>query len=117
MNDLMNYENPEGYLVKVTLEEAIKRVDNIVTSYKEYKICEAMEATKRTAIRENARVQVIALEEATKRELRSIEGKEKNVDRLVTALENIVMMRDVLDEGTMQVCTKLLETVSKCLGV
>lgn len=112
MNEVLKITNPQEYIATVSLSEAIRSIDNIVASYKEYKITDTIEATKRTAIRENTKIQIAALEEATKRELKNIDGKYNCSMELIKVLNNMLQMRDVLDDRMENICLRLIDRVT-----
>ena len=113
MNEILKITNPEEYIATVSLSEAMKSLDNIVTSYKEYKIADAMETTKRIAIRENAKIQIAALEEATKRELKKIDDAYSVSMRLIEELNKVLQEHDVLDERTENICLCIINSITK----
>lgn len=112
MNEVFNITNPEEYIATASISEIIRGIDNIVSSYKEYKIVDTMEATKRLAIRENAKIQIVALEEATKRELKNIDSKYNIYMELIKVLNNLLQNRDVLDDRTEGICLTLINDIT-----
>lgn len=100
-------EEPQAML----LLQAIDKVDGIVNAYKEYKISESIEATKRVAYREQTKIEIKKLEEETRRYIfKSSENKEMAF-KLIDVLNNILQTRELLDESTYNLCQSLIEAV------
>ena len=108
MNNLMKVSNATEYIANASVSQVLSGINNMVNAYKEYKIADTMEATKRAAIREQARIEISALQEATKRELHRIDGKVDVSLECINSLNNILQMRDVLDDNMMKVCVELI---------
>lgn len=113
MNNLEKITNAKSYISTATVPQALLGINNIINSYKEYKIAEAMESTKRAAIREEARIQICALQEATKREKYTIDGKVTVSLAIIEAINQLLLMKDVLDEGTIKVCMNYISFIKE----
>lgn len=108
MNNLEKITNVKSYISTATVPQALAGINAIINSYKEYKIAEAMESTKRAAIREEARVQICALQEATKQKKFDTEQRVMIANRYIDILNKILNERDILDDVMTNICIELI---------
>lgn len=101
-------EEPQTMLIL----QAIDKVDGIVNAYKEYKISESIEATKRVACREQAKIAIKQLEEETRRYIVDSNTNKEIAFKLIDILNNTLQTRELLDEGTYNICQSLIKTVA-----
>lgn len=97
--------DPQAAIVLKTLD----KVDGIVNAYKEYKITQSIEATKRTAYREQAKIAIRQLEEDTRRYITRSHDQKEIAFRYIDTLNNLLQSRDLLDENTYMICQSLIE--------
>lgn len=100
-------EEPQAML----LLQAIDKVDGIVNAYKEYKIAESIEATKRVAYRENAKIAIKRLEEETRRYIVDSNTNKQIAFKLIDVLNNTLQTRELLDESTYNLCQSLIKAI------
>lgn len=89
--------------------QAINRVDGIVNAYKEYKIAQSIEETKRVACREQAKIAIRTLEEETKKYISDSNNNKEIAFKLIDTLNNTLQTRELLDENTYKICQHLIE--------
>lgn len=90
----------------------LKMIDNlngIVNAYKEYKIANTVEATKRVACREQAKVAIKALEEETKRYIYDSNTNKELAFEMIHALSVLLENKEIIDENTYNICKMLIE--------
>lgn len=105
MNIGITAVDPQTAIVLKSLEQ----VDSIVNAYKEYKIADSIEQTKRVACREQAKVAIRQLEENTRQYISRSHDQKEFALSLVDTLNNILQNRELLDEGTYYICQKLIQ--------
>ena len=89
--------------------KSLEKVDGIVNAYKEYKIAESIEATKRTAYREQAKIAIRQLEEETKRYIGRSHDQKELAFKYIDTLNSLLQSRDLLDENTYKICQNLIQ--------
>jgi hypothetical protein len=108
MKDFLSVINPEAFLASELTSDVIPVINSITNNIKEYKIAQSIEATKRSIARENARVQISALEENTKRINRRIDQKAEIASQHIEILDNIISSHDTLDSNMTEICIRLI---------
>lgn len=89
--------------------KSLDKVDGIVNSYKEYKIAQSIEVTKRTAYREQAKIAIRQLEEDTRKYISRSQDQKEIAFKYIDTLNNVLQSRDLLDESTYKICQSLIE--------
>ena len=109
MNIGITAVDPQTAIVLKSLEQ----VDSIVNAYKEYKIADSIEQTKRVACREQAKVAIRQLEENTRQYISRSHDQKEVALSLVDVLSNTLQMKDLLDvhDGTYSLCQNLIWSI------
>lgn len=109
MSKLMNLTNPELYIMEVSAEQVLGSVNHLVDAYKEYKMCDTIEATKRTALRENARVNIASIEAETKVRIHKIDTEHECKMELIQCCDKT--LDNLNGEQKVQMCAMLLDKI------
>ena len=83
-------------------------VDSLFNAYKQIRVAEAREITKRTAIRKQAEVAIAQLHEETVRYCETIRSNEQIMMRMIQFMENLIAEREMLNEYAYQLCTQII---------
>lgn len=109
MKDFLSVISPDEFLASELTSDVIAGINCITNDIKEYKIAQSIEATKRFIARENARVQITALEEDTKRINCRIDRKAEIAPQYIEVLDNITSSHDTLDSNMTEICIQLIK--------